>query len=708
MFRRLLLCLALALAAAPAAAQEREPVPATLIADAIRFDGPSETIVASGTVEVFYGPWTLRAASIRYSGQDERLTVEGPLTLVDESGRAVFLAEFAELDADMQNGVLRSARMVLDRELQIASTEIERIDGRYTQAYQTVASSCEVCAANPRPLWEIRARRIIHDSEEQMLWFENAQFRALGVPIAWFPRLRLPDPTRRRVSGLLVPEVFGNDNIGTGLSLPYFVTLGDHRDLTFAPYATTDGFGGLGLRYREAYRRGWIEATGQLSFDDLTGDEMRGYVFGDGFFYLPRDFVLDLQLQGVTDRAYISTYGIDELDRLESYAIASRTRRDEYVELGFTSYNSLREGDDNRVLPNDILDAIWTRRYDLAGGIAELSFTGHAHYRADGNDITGRDVARIGAEAGWRRDWVLPGGLLVAAETEVFADVYAVAQDSTFPTNEARVSPFAAIELSWPFIRVSPRGVTHMIAPTAQLAWSDDGGANVPNEDSAIVSFDQGNLFALNRFPGSDARETGGRLAFGISYTRTDPLGWSLGTTVGRIWRDEDAMQFTAGSGLDGTRSDWLWALNLTLGSDFSLMNRAVFDDGFTFTSNEIALLWTGDRHDLESSVTFLSADAAEGRPEDTAEFYLAGGYDFGRGWSGEAAWRYDFAADETTRGALGIGYETECIDVEFSLSRRFTSSATVAPATEFGLTVALNGFGANRSGRSQNRVCHN
>ncbi|MBF9030076.1 LPS assembly protein LptD [Rhodobacterales bacterium HKCCE3408] len=691
-------------------AQAQDDPPATLIADDIRFDGPAETVTASGTVEVFYGGSILRAARVSYDGRNDRIEVEGPLTLIDENGRTVFLAEFAELDADLQNGVLRSARLVLDRQLQIAATEIERVDGRYTQAYQTVASSCEVCAGNPRPLWEIRARRIIHDAEERQLYFENAQFRAFGIPIAWFPRLRMPDPTRERVSGVLVPEIFGNDNLGTGLMVPYFITLGPHRDLTFAPYVTTDGFAGAELRYRQAFRRGWIEANGQISFDDLTDDDMRGYVFAEGFFVLPRGFALDLQLQGVTDRAYLGTYGIAELDRLESHAIASRTRPGEYTELGFTNYNSLREGEDNSTLPNNILDAEWTRLWNLPGqaGTARLSFTAHSHIRAEDDDMIGRDVSRIGAEAGWRGDWIGPAGLVFAAETALVADFYAISQDSSYPDTDIRFAPAAAAEVSWPFVSVSPRGVTHLVTPTVQLAWSDDGDAEIPNEDSTIVSFDEANLFALNRFPGSDARESGTRMAAGISYTRTDPLGWSLGATVGRVWRDTDPMSFTQGSGLDGEQSDWLVAVGFTLDDRFTLVNRALFDDGFTFTSNETALNWAGERHDLTGLFTFLAADPAEGRPEETSELYLEGGYDFGGGWSADADWRYDFAANDSTRAGLGVAYATECIDVEFSVSRRFTSSANLAPATEFGLTVALNGFGAGRSGRSQNRVCHN
>ncbi|MEM9754653.1 MAG: LPS-assembly protein LptD, partial [Pseudomonadota bacterium] len=140
----------------PVAAQDPD-LPATLVADAIRFDRPTETITASGTVEVFFDGAVLQAQTVRYDGRADVLTVEGPLVFIDETGRTVFFADLAELSGDLQNAMLRSSRLVLDRQLQIAAAEIDRVDGRFTQAFQTVATTCEVCAENPRPLWEIRA-----------------------------------------------------------------------------------------------------------------------------------------------------------------------------------------------------------------------------------------------------------------------------------------------------------------------------------------------------------------------------------------------------------------------------------------------------------------------------------------------------------------------------------------------------------------------
>jgi len=49
-----------------------------------------------------------------------------------------------------------------------------------------------------------------------------------------------------------------------------------------------------------------------------------------------------------------------------------------------------------------------------------------------------------------------------------------------------------------------------------------------------------------------------------------------------------------------------------------------------------------------------------------------------------------------------------ECIEVNLSLSRRFTSSTIVDPSTNFGFTVGLRGFSAKTQDRSYARTCRN
>lgn len=321
---RLVAASLVALALAWPAGSQETAAPATLIADHIRFEQGSQIIRAEGSVEIFYQGTRLRAATVVYDGAKDRVQVGGPITLIEASGRTVIFADFAELSADLRDGVLRSARLVLERQLQIAANSIERREGRYTVLQQAVASSCEVCADNPVPLWEIRANRVIHDQKERQIYFDNASFRVMGIPVAWFPRLRLPDPTLERATGFLSPSVRANDETGTHLRLPYFFTLGDHADLTLTPWIGLGPSDTVELRYRQAFRAGELELSGALSRDGLLPQSPRGYLALEGAFDLARGFALDLSLQGVSDRGYLTTYGFPETDLLENTIRISR------------------------------------------------------------------------------------------------------------------------------------------------------------------------------------------------------------------------------------------------------------------------------------------------------------------------------------------------------------------------------------------------
>lgn len=708
------LALILALCAGLSAPQARAQDRATLVADRVSVTGTS-VLVAEGGVEVLFQGRRLRASRIAYDRATDRLTIDGPITLADGAGTFV-LADRAELSADLTEGILASARMVLNQQLQIAAQEIYRASGRYTQLSNTVASSCQVCADNPVPLWEIRASRVVHDQQERQLYFDNAQLRFGGIPVLYVPRLRMPDPSLDRATGFLTPEFRTTSRLGSGLKLPYFIAIGDHRDLLLTPYVTTKGSRTIEARYRQAFLTGGIEVFGALSSDDLRPGESRGYVLATGDFALPRDFALSFRAEAVSDPAYLLDYGISEKDRLDSRIEVTRTRRNEHISGRLIHLRSIRAGEDNATLPSIVGDLTFHRRFSGGplGGEAGLRFQTHSHYRTsddpldlDGDGVAdGRDLSRISLRLDWRRNWVLPGGVLGAVVAETTGDIYDIGQDAIYEGTTSRLDAAAAVELRWPWVgSFGPGGATHVIEPVVQLAYNSKTAPDLPNEDSTLVEFDEGNLFALNRFSGSDARERGARANIGISWTRYDPAGWSLGATVGRVVRAEDLGQFGPASGLDGTRSDWLAALQLSLDQGLMLTNRLIFDDSFEMAKAELRMDLNRDRYGLGTSYVWMLADPLENRPLDTSEVYLDSRYRLTGNWTATAEGRYDFVARRATRAGLGLEFRNECLAVDLSLSRRFTSSTSVSPTTDFGLAVDLLGFGSGKT-PGPARVC--
>ena len=698
--RGLVLAIVIWFCAVPGLAQEQ----AALIADRVSIAG-NDVLVAEGHVEVLYQGRRLSASRIVYDRAADRLTIDGPIVLSDPDG-TVILADQADLAADLSEGILTSARLVLDRQLQLAASEIMRIGNRYTRLGRTVASSCKICAGSSTPLWEIRARRVVHDQLEHQIYFDNAQLRFGGVPVFWIPRLRIPDPQLTRTTGFLAPKFRTTTGLGTGIKVPYFIRLGPSHDLTLTPYLSTQKARTLELRYRQAFATGNIDVTGAISRDAIRPGQTRGYATLDGSFSLPRGFRLQVSGETVSDRAYLLDYGISEADRLESSIDITRTRRNEFIDARLIHFNSIREGEVNSRLPSIVADLTWDRRFapTLIGGTGSLQFKAHGHRRSsdvttdsDGDGISdGRDTAYASARLGWRRDAVFGPGILGAVMAEGRADIYDISEDALAGGHQARVTGAAALELRWPLSHRTAKGAVQVIEPVVQLIWATDHKDTIPNEDSILAEFDESSLFAIDRLPGNDGFEPGPRANVGLTFTHYAPAGWTTALAFGKVFRAANDPPFSAASGLGGKRSDWLVALRMQGADGMTLTNRLVLNDSFALTKGELRLNVERERFAVASSYLWMKADATEQRSDRVSELVFDGRYDLSDTWTGQFSTRYDFVADRASSAGLRMEYRNECMKVDLSLSRRFTSSTSVQATTDVGLSVELLGFGGS------------
>ncbi|WP_235931323.1 LPS-assembly protein LptD [Paracoccus xiamenensis] len=681
---------------------------ATLLADYVTLES-DRTLIASGGVVVWYQGARLVAERVRYDGQTGDMTITGPIHLTRPglAGTKDDMTAFADegqLSQDMREGLLRGARLVLAREMQLAAREVTMTGGgRYTTLNQVVASSCQICAEDPTPLWEIRARSIVHDDEANQLIFQHPQLRAFGLPVAAWPgRVTAPDPSVERMSGFLAPRFRTTSSLGFGVMLPYFQTLGDHADLTVTPYISGSYTHTLMLRYRQAFANGATEWNGAITRDDIREGETRGYLFGAAAWELPRGYTLGLQVQVASDDGYLLDYDITDADRLWSGLTLERVTSDKLVWARVGNYHSLRDDEDNSTSPAQVADLMWIRRWRMGGGEAGLEWSAHAHRRPSDEDVIGRDMARASLAFDWQRTEILPGGIVGTLATGMGADYYTIRDDSRYYGSVTRTTPWLSAELRYPLTGSDGRA-SYVLEPVAQLVWSpkyNDNDVDIPNEDSRQVEFDEGNLFALSRYPGWDAREMGYRANLGVTWTRFDPAGWQMSLAAGRIWRDDDDSATDTPMLLDGTRSDWLIAGHYSDVSGLSLANRALLDDDMQITRDELRIGWA--RSDLQLSLGYLwmKADQFEDRDKDLSELTAEVGWQVAAGWWATAHARHDIEESQAQKVGLGMTYQNECIAVEMAASRRFTDTEEVDPETDFDLSIRLGGFGQKTGGK--------
>ncbi|MEM1313047.1 MAG: LPS assembly protein LptD [Pseudomonadota bacterium] len=690
--------------------------PVSLVADQVTYDAEAATLTAEGNVVVFYGERTLEADRIVYEAETDRISADGEVTLRDPAG-AVLVADFAEVDSRLRDALIRGARAALPRGARFAATEARRLDGRYNVMSRAVFSPCAVCAADPTPLWRIRADRIIHDETERVIHYEDATFDVFGVPILYTPYFRHPDPTLERASGFLPPDLFQSSTFGVAVKAPYYWVIDEHSDATFAPIVTTkDGLLVEG-EYRRRFANGDLWLNGSLTYQDYDGrDAVRGHIFGQGLWSFGSVVQAGFSVEQATDDPYLRRYEFTDRDRLETDVFVRADDAQGWGELSFVRFQSLRDDEPFGQIPF-ALPTFETRRvwHDaFAGGSIGVEGAGYVLTRTQG-----QDTAHGSAALDYERRWVLDQGLALTAYGAVRGDLWRLqdAEPGAGPDQRERLAPMGAVEARYPLMRHDAGGdalsrltgggaVTHVIEPIVQgvLAPFIDDEPPFPDEDSTLTEFDETSLFALRRHTGFDGFEEGPRLNVGLRYARETQTGADLSLSVGRVFRTQEISSFSLGSGLNKRESDYVGAWTVEWPGVLSLSHRMRVGDDFEINRNEVYGTASFSGLDLEASYVFLAQDSVT--PVDRHEVAGEARYQLANNWfiGGEA--RRDLEASEYVRVGGEVGYANECVDVSVYAGRDFTSTTDAPASTFYGLRLRLWAFGGDGVQRRVSGKC--
>ena len=657
-----------------------------LVADQMSYDRANDTIEAHGNVEVFHDGIKLTAPSVVYDGISGRVSVAGPIVLFDEASGSTTFGEFADLSADMQNFVISAARHILADELQVASQQMERREGRYTEWTPIVASYCQVCEDRPTPLWEIRAQRATHDQIERMIYFRHAQFRVAGVPLAYTPYLSMPDPTVARATGFVRSSIRSSTATGTTLRLPYFIVTGDYSDLTLTPGITIAGnvnpINTLEGRYRQSLAYGDFEINAAISRDNLTNVRDRGYLFANGGFSYPSGWNLSFQLQTASDRQYLQNYNFfngstrtftgEVLNFATSTLVSnlniSRIRSDEIVQFNATFLDTLQAPTTTTDHPSRTIDGEYARWFELNGIPGDFLFNtiAQSDYNEYGpNNARQRDIARAFTGLKWSETWSLGGGLLLDTELASFGDFYRIRDDATLPPNQSSSSALAVATLRWPFEWTTAGATRHSFEPYIRQLAYDTETMRIPDVDGTIDAFDPNGRFGLNRFRHFDRNRDLALTDIGASYMAYFPNGWSLG---GRI--EQDFFWNTAPGEYDGGR---LYTANIGYRSGgLSFSGSRGFNEDFFTVSDSIAANYSWDSGSIGANYSKIGLDPVLSTTSRTNLFSAHARVDVNDSLTLRSSVTRDTEATDASFASAGIDFD-DGIDWRSSIAANYS-----------------------------------
>jgi LPS-assembly protein len=387
-----------------------------------------------------------------------------------------------------------------------------------------------------------------------------------------------------------------------------------------------------------------------------------------------------------------------------------------------------------------------------AGSIANIAGTAALTKNNSVTALTYTNYRRASAQADWNRtftlDWgirlqpfvqargdafsvgdstlysfgVTPSTIAVRPNATTYGNAYAISsvgEDSIF-----RGLAQAGANVSWPFIR-NFGGASVILEPMAQLVVAPVLGVNpyIPNEDSVSFEYDETNLFALNRFPGADLVESGQRLNLGARATADWGGGHEISFIVGRTFRAEPDPAFDTASGLAGTSSDWVTAVNFTPVDWFTAYTRERLDaDTFTIRRSDTGVNFSAGRDILSLRYSYnISGYQITAEPgglvngvtlplnyvstiAPTEDAMVSGQVFFTQHWGLGANVTRDLVQNIFPIAQLDLIYQDECLrlDVLYSHNQTFGTVIGTSNAITFRITLStLGGTPAttNRSG---------
>ena len=229
------------------------------------------------------------------------------------------------------------------------------------------------CKKNDKcPPWSIKAKNIIHDKEKKQIIYNDAILNIYNMPVLYFPKFFHPDPTVKRQSGFLQPQMNSSTILGTSAQIPYFHVISENKDFTFTPTIFDSNIYMLQNEYRHETKNSTMIADFALTkgYKSQLYQKKNSISHLFSQFYLDlglKNFIksdLDIKVEKVTNDTYLKLFDSnlmksllkpEDKSKMTSFVNLSLDHDKYDFNIGFTAYEQLSGKNSDRyqfILPS--------------------------------------------------------------------------------------------------------------------------------------------------------------------------------------------------------------------------------------------------------------------------------------------------------------------------------------------------------------------
>ena len=264
-------------------------------------------------------------------------------------------------------------------------------DGPVTFFEKGVFTSCK--KTDKCPPWKISAEKIEHNKTKKQIIYKKAWLEVYDFPVLYFPKFFHPDPSVKRQSGFLTPDLSSSQNTGSSISTPYFYVISDDKDITVKPQL----FDNNKFLLQNEFRQKTKKTLSILDFGFVKGHDSNNNDKGDTRAHMFTSSAVDLSLdnylnsmlkinyQKTTNDNYLKIFNLESPilpvnnTVLESIIELDLEHKDYDLTASFEMYETLEGSSNDRyqyVLPS----------YDFSKNFFLESIKGSFNLNSQGNN----------------------------------------------------------------------------------------------------------------------------------------------------------------------------------------------------------------------------------------------------------------------------------------------------------------------------------
>ena len=573
------------------------------------------------------------------------------------------------------------------------------IDNKNTKLTKAVYTTCK--KNGKCPPWQIQAEEILHDKEVKRINYKNAWLKFYDKPVIYFPKFYHPDPTVKRESGFLVPSFAESNNLGLGVTIPYYKVIAENKDATFSPKLFGDGSAILQNEYRQKNKDNSHIIDFGILLTPKSGENTKTHLFSRSNFDLNLlgldESQVKINLQQVSNDTYLKNYQIsspiiDSSSTLKSSVNFSGKKNSLNFETSLEVYEDLNKGDTDRheyIFPKFNITKNLNSEYASNG---DFNFASSGFRRLYDTNI---------AENIWINDLTFNGYPLidkkgiVSKYEFILKNVNSEARNSSsYGDNlDKNLMALMSFENKIPMIKKNENDTNHLI-PKSSLKFSPNKSKSQINEDR-LINVD--NIYSLNRIGSNDTVEGGISLTLGLEFKKFNNL-------------DKEFFNFELASSLRANENEDL-PINSTLGrktsdffgkSSFEPNDYFKFEYDFAIDNNLDTLNYNHFKNEITVNNFFNNFEFFERSDFASNESYMKNttGINIDKSNSIKFETRRNKVTNFTEYYNLIYEYNNDCLKASLEYNKNYYSDRDLKPEDKLLFKIAIIPFASSYSSK--------